>query len=396
MTNPRDRRLLVFSDFQNRVITSSLTLLCCVTLGVCVLLVLALLLRGLGYFLNVIGPVIVAFFLSLLTRPWYTRLKGWLGGREVLAVVAFTLSFLVPILLLGWFFGAFLFAQGASAARAFPEAIAQLRLQLLERFPDARELLQELLPNLTGLLAPDGSFSLSKALDWAGKGVHMGGAVFSAGSAALLWLLTFFYWIVFVMQRPLTGEAFAEHLPFLSAPGREAVARYFGNFNDIIVSYFRGQIIDVLIQGFLYGSAFQLMRLPNGFIIGFVLGLLNLLPYLGVISGLCVTLPIAFFHGGLGYTCAILAIICCIQTFDGYIMQPYIQGGRMKLSAWQIVFALLFWTQLGGFLGLLLAIPLTAFVKASWGEWRATSERFVAGRVARKAPPKLPRKEGQV
>jgi predicted PurR-regulated permease PerM len=65
-------------------------------------------------------------------------------------------------------------------------------------------------------------------------------------------------------------------------------------------------------------------------------------------------------------------------------MQPYIQGDRMKLSAWQIVFALLFWTQLGGFLGLLLAIPLTAFVKASWDEWCATSERFIG--VAETAP----------
>ncbi|MGN0886009.1 MAG: AI-2E family transporter, partial [Candidatus Spyradenecus sp.] len=146
------------------------------------------------------------------------------------------------------------------------------------------------------------------------------------------------------------------------------------------------QMIDVIIQGLLYGTAFQLIGLANGFILGFILGLLNLMPYLGVLSGLCVTLPIAFFHGGLGYTCVLLAIICCIQTFDGYVMQPYIQGNRMKLSAWQIVFAILFWTQLGGFLGLLLAIPLTAFVKASWGEWRASSERFVAGASAPTPP----------
>ena len=386
MTNPRDHRILVFSDFQNRVITSSLTLLCCIALGVGVVVLMGLLLHGLGYFLHVIGPVIVAFFLSLLTRPWYARLKSWLGGREVLAVCAFTLSFLVPIALLCWFFGSFLVEQGTSAAQTFPAALTKLRTQLLERFPEAKELLQEVLPNLTGLLAADGSFSLTKVLDLAGKGVHVGGAVFSAGSAFLLWLLTFFYWIIFVMQKPLTGEAFAEHLPFLSAHGRTAVARYFQHFNDIIVSYFRGQMIDVIIQGFLYGTAFQLIGLPNGFILGFILGLLNLMPYLGVLSGLCVTLPIAFFHGGLGYTCVLLAIICCIQTFDGYVMQPYIQGNRMKLSAWQIVFAILFWTQLGGFLGLLLAIPLTAFVKASWGEWRASSERFVAGASAPTPP----------
>jgi predicted PurR-regulated permease PerM len=49
----------------------------------------------------------------------------------------------------------------------------------------------------------------------------------------------------------------------------------------------------------------------------------------------------------------------------------------MRLSAWQIVFALLFWTKVGGFLGLLLAIPVTAFIKASWRKWRDGADRFV-------------------
>ena len=46
MTNPRDHRILVFSDFQNRVITSSLTLLCCIALGVGVVVLMGLLLHG--------------------------------------------------------------------------------------------------------------------------------------------------------------------------------------------------------------------------------------------------------------------------------------------------------------------------------------------------------------
>ncbi len=371
------RRMLSFSPSQNRIITGSLTLLCGVVMAVVGLFLLWLVLQGLSYFLHIVGPVIVAFFLSLLTRPWYARLKARFGGRDVPAVIAFSFSFLVPITLLSWFFGAFIVEQGNNLARALPQIVEQMRHLLVREFPDARELVHNLLPNLAEVLAPDGSMSWAKLVDVASKGVHMGGAVFSAGSAALLWLLTFFYWIIFVMQAPLSGEGFAAYFPFLSASGRAAVARYFRSISEIIVSYFRGQIIDVMIQGLLYGTAFQVMGLPNGFIIGFVLGLLNLVPYLGVMSGLCVALPVAFFHAGLGYTCAIFAVFCCIQTFDGYVMQPYIQGGRMKLSAWQIVFALLFWTQVGGFLGLLLAIPLTAFVKASWGEWRESSERFV-------------------
>ena len=372
------REKLTFTPAQNRVITGSLTLLCGAVLGVGCLLLLWLCLQGLSYFVHIVGPVIVAFFLALLTRPWYARLKKWLGGREVPAVLLFSLSFLIPVVLLCWFFGAFLVEQGNALAHALPKVIDQVRNLLAERAPDLGATLQSLLPDLKQVLSADGSLSLAKVLqEIAGKGATVGGAVFSAGSAALLWLLTFFYWIIFVMQRPLTGEAFAARLPFLSPTGRASLAAHFQSFTEVMVSYFRGQIIDVLIQGTLYGTVFQLLGLPNGFILGFILGLLNLIPYVGVITGLSVALPIAFFHAGLGYMCVILAVFCCIQTFDGYIMQPYIQGDRMKLSAWQIVFAILFWTQLGGFLGLLLAIPLTAFIKASWGGWLAAADAAV-------------------
>lgn len=377
MSDPAPRKTLTFSAAQNRLITSSITLFCGAAILTGIVFAVILLLKGLSYFQHILGPVIVAFFLSLLTRPWYGKLRSWFGERDLPAVIAFSLSFLIPIVLLCWFFGAFLIEQGLNLCHALPHAMEQVRDTLLTKLPDAKELILEIFPNISDFKDAEGALSLSKLMEVAGKGIHVGGAVFAAGSAGLLWLLTFFYWIIFVMQRPLTGDQFADLLPFLSTAKRLTVARHFQNFTAIIVSYFRGQILDVIIQGFLYGLAFQIMQLPNGFIIGFVLGLLNLVPYLGVTIGLCMALPVAYSYAGLHYTLAIFAVFCCIQTFDGYVMQPHIQSKRMKLSAWQIVFALLFWTQIGGFLGLLLAIPLTAFVKASWSEWRKMSDEFV-------------------
>lgn len=377
MSNPDSSKGLTFSPAQNHLITATITLFCGVALLIGAVLAISLLLKGLSYFQHILGPVIVAFFLSLLTRPWYGKLRTWFGERDFPAVIAFSLSFLIPIVLLCWFFGAFLIEQGLNLCQALPNAMEQVKSTLLTALPDAKELIQEVFPNISGFKDASGALSLSKVIEVAGKGIHVGGAVFAAGSAGLLWLLTFFYWIIFVMQRPLTGEQFANLLPFLNNGKRVAIARHFENFTSIMVSYFRGQILDVIIQGFLYGIAFQIMQLPNGFIIGFVLGLLNLVPYLGVTIGLCMALPVAYSYAGLHYTLAIFAVFCCIQTFDGYVMQPHIQSKRMKLSAWQIVFALLFWTQIGGFLGLLLAIPLTAFVKASWSEWRTISDDFV-------------------
>lgn len=381
----RQNKLLSFSATQNKIITSTVTFVCLVVLVMGVVLFITGLLSGLNYFFNIVGPVIVAFFLSLLTRPWYARLNTWFKGKTALSVLAFSLSFLIPIFLLCWYFGAFLLQQSNNLIQILPKIITETQRVITEKLPGFADFTTHLIPNIKAFLATDGSLSLAKLLEATNKGVYVGGAVFSAGSAALLWLLTFFYWIIFVTKDPMSGEDLAKRLPFLSDNGRIAMARYFQNFNDIIVSYFRGQIIDVTIQGLLYGTAFQCLGLPNGFIIGFVLGLLNLVPYLGVTVGLCMALPVAFFHGGLFYTCCIFFVFCVIQTFDGYVMQPYIQGNRMKLSAWQIVFALLFWTQLGGFLGLLLAIPLTAFVKASWNEWRTSAERFIF--TSEKAPP---------
>lgn len=381
---------LIFTPVQNRVITTALTLVCALFVTVATVAVLLLALRAMGYFFHIVGPVIVAFYLSLLTRPWYARLLRFTGGRAALAATLFTVSVLTPLILIVVFFGTFAVQQGSSLLRELPGMITKTHLALTERFPELKGVLNEVYAGFRTFIGSDGAFDPGALTAVLRQGVTVGNAVFSVGSATLLWLLTVFYWVIFVMQPPLSGEALAARLPFFHANARQTIARYFHNFNDIIVSYFRGQIIDVTIQGALYGTAFFLMGLPYGFIIGFVLGLMNLVPYLGVTIGLCVALPVAFAHGGLGFTAAIFGIFCCIQTFDGYLMQPYIQGDRMKLSAWQIVFALLFWTQLGGFLGLLLAIPLTAFVKASWDEWLASSERFTDNSPAPAAPASPP------
>ena len=384
MNDVGHRPFVTLTPTQNRIVAATLTFFCAAALAIGVVSLVWLALKVLGYFLHIVGPVIVAFFLSLLTRPWYARLKAWFGGRDFPAVVAFALSFLIPVVLVGWFFGSFFYAQAAALVEAIPVWLERLRTLLIELFPNAKDVVQGVLPTLPELLSANGAGVARIAERVADTGVSMGGValavggtVFSFGAKTLLWLLTFFYWILFVMRRPMTGESFAARLPFLGERGRRCVAKYFRDFNDIVVSYFRGQFIDVFLQGLLYGTGFQLLGVPNGFLIGFILGLMNLMPYVGATLGLCVALPVAFFEGGIWLTVATFAVFCCVQTFDGYVMQPYIQGNRMKLAAWQIVFALLFWTQLGGFLGLLLAIPLTAFVKASWDGWRALSERFI-------------------
>ena len=69
-------KTLVFSAAQNRIITSTLTLLCGTLLVVSAILLLFGLLQGLNYFLNIVGPIIVAFFLSLLSRRYMISVRA--------------------------------------------------------------------------------------------------------------------------------------------------------------------------------------------------------------------------------------------------------------------------------------------------------------------------------
>jgi predicted PurR-regulated permease PerM len=135
------------------------------------------------------------------------------------------------------------------------------------------------------------------------------------------------------------------------------------------VTFFRGQIIIALIQGVLFSIGFALVGLPYSIVIGLTLGLLNIVPYLGNIVGLSVALPLSYFGAGGGLTQVILVLIVftIVQSIEGYILTPKIMGNRTGLHPALIIFSVFFWgVALGGILGMMLAIPLTAFAVVFW------------------------------
>jgi predicted PurR-regulated permease PerM len=96
---------------------------------------------------------------------------------------------------------------------------------------------------------------------------------------------------------------------------------------------------------------------------------LNIVPYLGTIIGLAVTLPLAFFQPGGGWQLVglVLLVKIVVQNIEGWFLTPQIMGHRTGLHPVAIIVAIFFWsTALDGLLGLVLAIPLTAFIVTAW------------------------------
>jgi predicted PurR-regulated permease PerM len=140
-------------------------------------------------------------------------------------------------------------------------------------------------------------------------------------------------------------------------------------FLGILVAFFRGQLIIGLIMGIFLALGFSLAGLKFGFAIGLLTGLLNIVPYLGSILGLSVALPLGFFQEGGGFTlvAVCLGIFAAVQALEGWVLTPRIMGQRTGLHPVAIIVAVFFWGKaLGGILGMMLAVPLTAFLVTVW------------------------------
>ena len=160
-----------------------------------------------------------------------------------------------------------------------------------------------------------------------------------------------------------------ELLPFLKEETRED-ALYLGEeFVNILVAFFRGQLVVALLQGVLYAVGFSLVGLQYGFTLGILLGFLNIVPYLGSMIGLGLCLPLALFQseGGWMLMLIVLGVFTLVQTIEGYLLTPRIMGQRTGLHPLVIMVAIFFWaTAFGGITGMILAIPLTAFLVIFW------------------------------
>ena len=123
-------------------------------------------------------------------------------------------------------------------------------------------------------------------------------------------------------------------------------------------------------MGILLATGFSIGGLKFGLALGLLTGLLNVVPYLGSILGLSIALPLAYLQpdgGGLTLVVICVAVFGSVQAIEGWFLTPRIMGRQTGLHPVAIIVAVFFWGQaLGGVLGMMLAVPLTAFFVTAW------------------------------
>lgn len=174
------------------------------------------------------------------------------------------------------------------------------------------------------------------------------------GNLALLPLILYYFL--------LDWERWAEGLRLI-VPRRyvETYSRITANMDTVLGEFLRGQLTVMLVMGLLYGLGLMFVGLDSGFAIGMVAGILVFVPYLGAFTGLLLaTLAALLQFGSWSGLFAVWGVFAVGQFLESFFITPQIVGDRIGLSPFWVIFALMAFGSLMGFVGMLVALPLAA------------------------------------
>ena len=360
--------MIEFTENQKKTVATGLTVLS-LTLTVMFVAVLAwLILQVLAFAAPAIIPVVFGFFLALFFRPYYRWLKR-VVRNPTLALVVMLVTVFLPIGFLIWTAGAVAVDQISNLLGQAPTLVRQVLNWFQATFPRLHALLMQIGVPTDGLGDAYARYGATA--------LKAGTSVLKCLAGIVSILVTLIFFVFFLMTKDRRGSEVVREMAFLKPETRGFVAEQIDAFIDILVSFFQRQTVICLIEGVMYGTGFWLVGLPYGFLVGFALGVLNLIPFFGSLVCLPIALPLAYFaHGGsLMRLLLVFGVWALGQLLDGYFITPKIQGNKTGLGYAGVIFSFFFWgTVLGPLLGMLLAIPLSAFCVVLW---RAIKARYI-------------------
>ena len=367
--------------FQKKIASYAITAFSIFVLGAFVVLMFKLLGEFLNEFSYVLFPIAMAIILSYALEPVVLWISHKMNLRKSVAcVICFTVIAIFTVLLLALGIP-YVVRQLTEMISSFPEFIERVGNYLAEHSPNAKEVIDAKIEafrqNLATSKNNDNAKVISNIVSTAKFATYEISSI-SSFVAALAVVPVYLYYIL------ISDFDFFNWLDtrisFFSEGTRANIVFFLRRFSEIMQSFFRGQLLIASIMGVMLGIALKIAGVKFGFILGFSAGMLNIIPYFGTIIGLGTILPVAFFQadGGLVLSAVALTIFIVVQCIEGYYLTPKIMGDKTGLHPTVMMFSVFFWgTALNGILGMILAIPFSAFVVAAYPKFHEWISDFL-------------------
>ena len=371
------------TPFQHKFFWAAVTALSFLAIAAVVTLVGSIIVKGISFLQPVLIPVAVAAILAFLLEPvvkFSMRLRLSRLASIVIVYVAFACFFLGLII----YIAPPVYRQSLALAQNFPsymtktEALATSTLNQLQKLAEFDPFDAKQEPHSAGdqmtvivrdAIKEAGTWIQQKFPDLAveaGRFVQrsLGGFLGVFGFLLSMILVPIFLFF-FLRDSASIADNWSRYLPMRASPLKSEIVSLVGEINSYLISFFRGQLIVSLIDGVMIAVALLFLGLDFAILIGIMVGVLGLIPYLGMmICYIPAVIIAAAQFGDLMHPLLVTLIFILANNIDGIFIAPKIVGESVGLHPLTVIFSVLAWSLiLGGLLGAILAVPLTATLK---------------------------------
>jgi len=306
---------------------------------------------------SILVPFAVGFVIAYALAPAVSRLERWgigrtLGSLMVLVVFLFCLAMLL-VLLVPLIQGQILqlITKIPTLVAVLQDLIGQLVLLLQERLPaDEVAKLRDLL-----------GAKLGEALTWLASVVQgvitSGFAILNIASVIVVTPIVAFF---LLRDWDAIVALIDSYLPRQSLETLRGQARL---VSDTLVGFINGQALICLILAAYYAVALTLAGIESSIALGVLIGVLGIIPILGVMTGLVLSVGLAVSQYGTWTSVFVVGGIFLFgQLTEANVLTPKLLGERIHLHPVWVIFALFAGGTLGGFVGVLVAVPAAAVI----------------------------------
>ena len=312
--------------------------------------------------LAVMRPMLIGFVLWYLLLPLVRRIEKTLsksfGEKKAFRGIAVLICYLLIIAVIS----AFLIV----VSKAF---VSQINFSSIVNLVQSTETdLQELAVQATAYLE---KFNI--------KIPNIGSAVTGIISSVASGTTTFFFGVIFSIYFLIDAERLGSYWGNVAKKlfSGKTIARCKELLSDADLcfsGYIRGQVTDAILVGAVISIIFSFMKMNYALVVGLMAGVGNLIPYVGPALGYISVILVNLIAGDFRMLVIGLVILQVIMMIDGNIINPRLLAGTIKVHPLLVIASLLAGGAIGGLLGMLLAVPVGAFIRMQFEKWLAKKE----------------------
>lgn len=339
----------------------------------------------LGYLVGLIKPLLIAIIIAYLLYPITKIIENFLARNKLYKIqkastrriLAIIFAYLLIIgIFLGLICGIYFMIGGQLSNNTTITNMTQSISLYISNTSFSTESIKKTLDSLNSSLVDSIKPYIIDSIIYLQNYIennigNMTSYIMSIGSS----IATFFIAFIISIYLLKDSEYFMNlwnklyYLVFRESNTGSKITYIFKVIHEVFAKYLRGQLLEAFFVGVLSAIALSIVEIDYAFVIGIIAGICNMIPYVGPIVGTVLAAIMGLLSGRpIKILYAVIAMLV-VQQVDNNLLAPKIVGNSVGLHAVFTMLAILIGGNVGGLLGMLLAVPIAASCKVLFNNW---------------------------